>query len=178
MFYEIGTHRQHGLSPRSLQGFRFAEAHRLDLDGERARRQQPRAHSFFNGVAGDPPCVMFASGAHPHHGGKKDSQINAETTGEFVCSIVGHAQREAMNRTSIHLPYGEDEMPDAGLEGLPSTLVKPPCGSKARRFTWNASICRACRCRHLRRGTENWVIFGQVVGVHVDRRSSATAWST
>ena len=30
-----------------------------------------------------------------------------------------------MNQTSIHLPYGEDEMPKAGLEGEPSRLVKP-----------------------------------------------------
>lgn len=68
---------------------------------------------------------MFASGAHPNHGGRKDSQVNAETTGEFVCSIVSHAQREAMNQTSIHLPHGEDEMPCAGLQGEASKLVKP-----------------------------------------------------
>ena len=98
---------------------------------------------------------------------KKDSQLNAEQTGEFVCSIVGHDQREAMNQTSIHLPYGQDEMPNAGLEGEAAELVKPL-------RVKNAPVHLECiymqsvemPCWH--EGRENWVIFGEVVGIHVD----------
>ena len=39
-------------------------------------------YSFFNAVSEDPHFVMFASG------GRKDSQRNAEETGEFVCSLA------------------------------------------------------------------------------------------
>jgi flavin reductase (DIM6/NTAB) family NADH-FMN oxidoreductase RutF len=110
---------------------------------------------------------MFASGGRMDGKGKKDSQLNAEQTGEFVCSIVGYDQREAMNQTSIHLPYGEDEMPNAGLEGEASKLVKPL-------RVKNAPVHLECKymqsiqmpCWH--EGRENWVIFGEVVGIHVD----------
>ena len=72
-----------------------------------------------------------------------------------------------MNQTSIHLPYGEDEMPNAGLEGEASKLVKPL-------RVKNAPVHLECKymqsiqmpCWH--EGRENWVIFGEVVGIHVD----------
>jgi flavin reductase (DIM6/NTAB) family NADH-FMN oxidoreductase RutF len=110
---------------------------------------------------------MFASGGRFDGKGKKDSQINAETTGEFVCSIVGQKQRDAMNKTSIHLPYGENEMSNAGLEGEASKLVKPL-------RVKDAPVHLECKymqsvempCWH--EGRENWVIFGEVVGIHVD----------
>jgi flavin reductase (DIM6/NTAB) family NADH-FMN oxidoreductase RutF len=54
-------------------------------------------YSFFNAVSTDPHFVMFSSG------GRKDSQRNAEETGEFVCSLATFELREAMNRTSQHV---------------------------------------------------------------------------
>ena len=52
-------------------------------------------YSFFNAVSEDPHFVMFASG------GRKDSQRNAEETGEFVCSLATYELREAMSRTRL-----------------------------------------------------------------------------
>jgi flavin reductase (DIM6/NTAB) family NADH-FMN oxidoreductase RutF len=43
-------------------------------------------------VSEDPHFVMFASG------GRKDSQRNAEETGEFVCSFATYELREVMSR--------------------------------------------------------------------------------
>jgi flavin reductase (DIM6/NTAB) family NADH-FMN oxidoreductase RutF len=51
-------------------------------------------YSFFNAVADRPPMVMFAPS------GPKDSQANAEATGEFVASLVTWDLREQMNATS------------------------------------------------------------------------------
>ena len=51
-------------------------------------------YSFFNGVSDVPPFVMFSSS------GEKDSQRNAEVTGEFVCSLATYDLREHMNTTS------------------------------------------------------------------------------
>ena len=125
MFYKPGSHRENGfkrdpfkafVSPRPIGWISTINEH---------GQSNLAPYSFFNAVSADPPCVMFASGGRMDGKGKKDSQINAEETGEFVCSIVGHDQRKAMNQTSIHLPYGEDEMPNAGLEGEASKLVKP-----------------------------------------------------
>ena len=57
-------------------------------------------YSFFNAVSEDPHFVMFASG------GRKDSQRNAEETGEFVCSLATYDLREAMSRTSAAVGPG------------------------------------------------------------------------
>jgi flavin reductase (DIM6/NTAB) family NADH-FMN oxidoreductase RutF len=167
MFYKPGSHRENGfkrdpfkafVSPRPIGWISTINEH---------GQSNLAPYSFFNAVSADPPCVMFASGGRMDGKGKKDSQLNAEQTGEFVCSIVGYDQREAMNQTSIHLPYGEDEMPNAGLEGEASKLVKPL-------RVKNAPVHLECKymqsiqmpCWH--EGRENWVIFGEVVGIHVD----------
>ncbi len=82
-------------------------------------------YSFFNGVAGEPPMVMFATnGKQPH--GAKDSVANAEATGEFVCNMATWELREKMNQTSAPVPPETDEFGLAGLETEPSELVKPP----------------------------------------------------
>jgi len=167
MFYETGTHKQHGFRHNPFKAFISPRPIGWISTVSAQGTNNVAPYSFFNGVSSEPPCVMFASGAHPNHGGKKDSQINAETTGEFVCSIVSHAQREAMNHTSIHLPYGQDELPGAGLEGEPSTLVKP-LRVKGAPVHLECKYLQSLQMPSSRKGMENWVIFGQVIGFHVD----------
>ena len=74
-------------------------------------------YSFFNAVSEDPHYVMFASG------GRKDSQRNAEETGEFVCSLATYELREAMNRTSAAVGPDIDEMRLAGLTPAPPARI-------------------------------------------------------
>jgi flavin reductase (DIM6/NTAB) family NADH-FMN oxidoreductase RutF len=121
-------------------------------------------YSFFNGVASRPPVVMFASE------GRKDSLAFIEETGEFVCNLATWDLREAMNATSAPLPRGINEMAHAGLESAPSRLVKPPRVA--------ASPC-ALECKLLQvvsladidgREIDGHVVFGQVIGVHIDDR--------
>jgi flavin reductase (DIM6/NTAB) family NADH-FMN oxidoreductase RutF len=121
-------------------------------------------YSFFNGVNSRPNVVMFGSE------GFKDSAANIAETGEFVCNLATWDLREAMNLTSAPLPHGVNEMVRAGLAPAPSRLVKPPRVA--------ASPC-ALECRLLKivpldalDGTrlDCHVVFGQVVGVHIDDR--------
>ncbi len=77
-------------------------------------------YSFFNAVAANPPFVMFASG------GRKDSQCNAEHSGEFVHSLTTWETREGMNASSATVGPDVSEPELAGLEMAPSQLVKPP----------------------------------------------------
>src|SRR6478735_11632674 len=77
-------------------------------------------YSFFNLVSGTPPFVMFSSKP------RKDSQRNAEETGEFVCSLATYDLREAMSKTSAAVGPEVDEMRLAGLTPAPSRLVAPP----------------------------------------------------
>src|SRR5690348_823276 len=77
-------------------------------------------YSYFNGIASNPPMVMFSSE------GRKDSLTFISETGEFVCNLATWDLRDAMNATSATLPRGTNEMQAAGLDAAPSRLVKPP----------------------------------------------------
>lgn len=118
-------------------------------------------YSFFNAVSEDPHYVMFASG------GRKDSQRNAEETGEFVCSLATYDLREAMNRTSMPVEPDVDEMKLAGLTPAASRLVAPPRVAESP----VAFECRYWRTVDLpgkdgAAGTHA-IVLGQVIGVHV-----------
>jgi flavin reductase (DIM6/NTAB) family NADH-FMN oxidoreductase RutF len=121
-------------------------------------------YSYFNGVNSGANLVMFASE------GRKDSVNNIAETGEFVCNLATWDLREAMNATSAPLPHGVNEMSHAGLEAAPSRLVKPP--------RVKASPC-ALECKLIKivaletaagKPVDGHVVFGQVVGVHIDDR--------
>jgi flavin reductase (DIM6/NTAB) family NADH-FMN oxidoreductase RutF len=121
-------------------------------------------YSFFNAVSDAPPIVLFSSE------GPKDSLVFVEETKEFVCSLATYDLRAAMVETSAQFPRGVNEMERAGLPPAPSQLVRPPRVA--------ASPC-ALECRLLQiidlkdlRGeaTNRHVVFGQVVGIHIDDR--------
>jgi flavin reductase (DIM6/NTAB) family NADH-FMN oxidoreductase RutF len=121
-------------------------------------------YSYFNGINSRANLVMFASEGH------KDSVSFIEETGEFVCNLATWDLRDAMNATSAPFPRGINEMQRAGLEPAPSRLVKPPRVA--------ASPC-ALECKLVKivtletaAGTplDGHVVFGQVVGVHIDDR--------
>ena len=84
-------------------------------------------YSFFNGVAYNPPTVMFSSGhGQVEDDGMKDSLRNILETGEFVQNFSTWDTREAMNATSATTAKSVDELAEAGLTPIASTLVKPP----------------------------------------------------
>ena len=121
-------------------------------------------YSFFNGVSSRPAVVMFSSE------GRKDSLAFILETKEFVCNLATWDLREAMNKTSAPMARGVNEMEQAGLAAAPSRLVKPPRVA--------ASPC-ALECRLLQtvpisdiegRSLDCHVVFGQVIGVHIDDR--------
>ncbi|WP_417672335.1 flavin reductase family protein [Roseibium sp.] len=130
----------------------------LDKDG----KPNLAPYSFFNGIGDTPPIVMFSSNNF------KDSAANVEATGEFVCNMASYDLKDQMNISSAPLPHGESEFERAGLEMAPSKLVKAPRVAAA--YT-------ALECKHLQtvrmkdldgKDTESWVVFGQVVAVHID----------
>ena len=123
-------------------------------------------YSFFNSVSGDPPCVMFCANGSHREGGRKNSVVNAEATGEFVFNLCTYDLRERMVATAAHLPRSVDEMAAAGLAAAPSVKVRPPRV---------AASPIHLECRYLQTvqlptgpgGTENYTVFGRVVQVHI-----------
>lgn len=132
------------------------------LDAEGTPNLAP--YSFFNAVADRPPIVMFSSA------GMKDSASHALARREFVWNLVTWDLREQMNLSSAELARGESEFAFAGLEEAPSRLVAPPRVAASP----VALECVVTQSLELTdadgKPTDRHLVFGQVVGVHVDER--------
>jgi flavin reductase (DIM6/NTAB) family NADH-FMN oxidoreductase RutF len=120
--------------------------------------------SFFNGVAANPPTVLFTT-VNRRDGTRKDTVQNVEETGEFVINVVSYDQRLAMNATSEEIPYEESELERCGLTPLPSERVKPPRVAEAR-------VQMECALHQIVRVGEGPlaanVIIGRILLLHVD----------
>jgi flavin reductase (DIM6/NTAB) family NADH-FMN oxidoreductase RutF len=119
-------------------------------------------YSYFNAIADKPNQVYFASST------RKDSQRNAELSGEFVCSLASYALHQAMNQSSVEVGPDVSEPALIGLEMAPSLVVRPPRVATAPAalecVTLDTYVCK--RRDGSLHGYE--LVFGEVVAVHVD----------
>jgi flavin reductase (DIM6/NTAB) family NADH-FMN oxidoreductase RutF len=81
-------------------------------------------YSQFQMVNGACPYVMVGCNQYDT-GNRKDTVVNIEQTGEFVCNMVTYDLRMAMNASAAELPPEVDEFAVAGLSKAPSVRVKP-----------------------------------------------------
>jgi flavin reductase (DIM6/NTAB) family NADH-FMN oxidoreductase RutF len=119
-------------------------------------------YSFFNVVSGAPPFVMFASKP------RKDSQRNAEETGEFVYNMATYDLREAVNASSAEFGPAISEPERIGLEMVPCREVKSPRVSRSPvilecKYFKTVELVSSDGTR-----SASSVIIGEVVGVHID----------
>jgi flavin reductase (DIM6/NTAB) family NADH-FMN oxidoreductase RutF len=118
--------------------------------------------SYFNIACIEPPMLLFCPQRRPN-GTKKDTLLNVEATEEFVLHIVSEELAVPMNQTSGDYPHGTDEFEAAGLQAIPSNLVRPPRVA-------NAPIAFECRVEQIVQvggptGAE--VVIGRVLLVHL-----------
>jgi flavin reductase (DIM6/NTAB) family NADH-FMN oxidoreductase RutF len=123
--------------------------------------------SFFNLLSYDPPFVLFSAGTHEDDGGKKDSVVNIEQTGEFVYNMATWAQRDQMNRTAQLTGRGIDELAATGLEPLPSRLVRPP-RVKGSPVHFECRLHQIVKLPGRKPSSEHHVTIGRVLAVHID----------
>ena len=99
---------------------------------------------------------------------RKDSQRNAEETGEFVYNMATYDLREVVNASSTECGPAISEPERIGLEMAPCREVKPPRVARSP---------VALECKYFKTvelvssdGTRNAssVIIGEVVGIHID----------
>ena len=130
---------------------------------DRQGRVNLAPYSFFNAFCDAPPIVGFSST------GRKDSLRNAEETGEFVANLATRALAEAVNLSSAAVPPDVDEMAMVGLTAVPGRMVDVPRVGESPA----ALECKLLQVVHLAdlegRETTNYLVIGQVVGVHIDR---------
>jgi flavin reductase (DIM6/NTAB) family NADH-FMN oxidoreductase RutF len=123
-------------------------------------------YSQFQNVTFNPPIVMFSANQDTS-GQRKDSVQNAENTGEFVWNMATYDLRDAVNASAEELPHGVDEFERAGLEKLPSRIVKP-MRVKGSPIQFECVYLNTLRFPGVPpMGTAD-VVFGRVVAVHID----------
>ncbi len=71
-------------------------------------------YSQWQNMTFDPPMVMFAANRYPD-GRKKDTVVNAESTGWFVWNMATWELREAVNRSAQAFEPEIDEFIEAGI---------------------------------------------------------------
>ncbi len=119
-------------------------------------------YSFFNIVSTKPPFVLFSSS------GRKHSQRNAETSGEFVFNLATWDLRVEMNVTGSDHREEISEADIAGLEMVPSKTVKPPRVKRspiALECLYNQTV--ELVSSNGKKSASSLVI-GEVVRVHID----------
>lgn len=79
--------------------------------------------SYFQVVDHDPP--IFVVGFSARASRPKDTRRNLTETGECVINVVSESMIEAVNATSLDVPYGTSEWELSGLTAAPSTTVAP-----------------------------------------------------
>ncbi|MEM7696045.1 MAG: flavin reductase family protein [Pseudomonadota bacterium] len=127
-----------------------------------AGRPNLAPYSFFNALADHPHLVMFSSG------GAKDSQTNAEATGEFVSNLATLTLRDAMNATSVPLEHGQSEFEFAGLEMAPSLAVAPP-RVKASPIAMECKVVEVVALKGADGVRASYtMVIGEVVMIHID----------
>jgi flavin reductase (DIM6/NTAB) family NADH-FMN oxidoreductase RutF len=123
--------------------------------------------SFFNLLSYDPPFVMFSAGAHEETGGKKDTVLNVEATGEFVYNMATWDQKDQMNETALIVQHGVDEMKAAGLEPLPSRVVRPP-RVKGSPVQFECRLHQIVKLPGRIPAADHHLVIGRVLAVHID----------
>ncbi|KIC51145.1 flavin reductase family protein [Tateyamaria sp. ANG-S1] len=120
-------------------------------------------YSFFNATAYVPPQVMFAStSAKPDRDGTKDTVANIRDTGVFCVNIVEYAMKDVMNQTSGDWSADTDEFSLASVDKAECSEITCPRVAAAP-----ASLeCRMTQI-HKIEGEANYVVFGEVVGIHL-----------
>lgn len=120
-------------------------------------------YSFFTAFSYEPPIIGFAST------GAKNTLANVEASGEFCWNLVSRDLAEVMNATSAPVPPEVDEFALAGVAPARSRVVAVPHVAGSR----TVFECRLTQVVALRTAaggtTATRVVFGEVVGVHIDR---------
>jgi len=124
-------------------------------------------YSFFNGIAADPPMVMYATNGKQPMGNHKDSISNIRRNGEFVVNVVPFDAKDKMNETTAPLKPNESEIEVAKLEILKSKIVSP-ARLKISPIHMECKVYKIIDLPTLVSNKYNGMVLGTVVGIHIN----------
>lgn len=120
-------------------------------------------YSFFNAFAYTPPVIGFAST------GAKDTLRHARDTGEFVWNLATRPLAMQMNRTSATVGADISEFELAGLTPIAAARVAAPRVAESP-VAMECKVTQVVQLQnHLGGPIPSWVVFGEVVAVHIAR---------
>jgi flavin reductase (DIM6/NTAB) family NADH-FMN oxidoreductase RutF len=167
MFFRPGEHKDHGLPHNPFKSLVVPRpiGWITSLAGDGTLNLAP--FSYFNAVGDDPPIVLFAPSGRQRDDWIKDTLRNVEETGEFVTNMATWDLRDEMNRTSAMVGPEVDEAAEAGLEMIPSQMVKPPRVA-ASPVHMECKYLKTVEFPTNKPEARCYVCFGEVVGIHID----------
>tara|TARA_Y100001934_G_C12334819_1_gene767021 strand:- start:335 stop:991 length:657 start_codon:yes stop_codon:yes gene_type:complete len=124
-------------------------------------------YSFFNGIAADPPMVMYATNGKQPMGNHKDSISNIRRNGEFVVNVVPFDAKDKMNETTAPLQPNESEIEVAKLEILESKIVTP-ARLKISPIHMECKVYKIIDLPTLKSNEYNGMVLGSVIGIHIN----------
>ncbi len=120
-------------------------------------------YSCFNAFAYTPPIIGFGST------GAKDTLRNVQDTGEFVWNLATRALAAQMNQTAATVAPAISEFELAGLTPIAATRVAAPRVAESL-VAMECKVTQIVQLTdHLGGPMPNWVVFGEVVAVHIAR---------
>jgi flavin reductase (DIM6/NTAB) family NADH-FMN oxidoreductase RutF len=119
-------------------------------------------YSQFQNLGFDPHYVMFSANTFAE---RKDTVVNAETTGEFVWNMATYELREAVNKSAQDVPPDVDEFDLAGVTKAPSTRVKP-CRVAESPIQFECVYYQTLRLPG-EGSSRTDVVIGRVVAIHI-----------
>jgi flavin reductase (DIM6/NTAB) family NADH-FMN oxidoreductase RutF len=81
--------------------------------------------SFFNVMGENPPILVLGLESKRGSGALKDTTINIRDTGQFVVHLVDEDLAQSMNICAVDFPSDVNEAGQAGLQMVPSDVVRP-----------------------------------------------------
>ena len=121
-------------------------------------------YSFCAAVCSRPDIIAFSSE------GYKDSVRNVEATREFAWNFVSRELAETMNATAEPVDAEISEFQLAGIESSAGHAINVPHVT-ASPAVLECKLVDVISLKDLNGdSTDHWVVFGQVVGVHIRRK--------
>lgn len=121
-------------------------------------------YSFCSAVSSRPDIISFSSA------GYKDSVRNIEATREFAWNFVSRELVETMNATSEAVDAEVSEFQLAGIEPAAGRSIKAPHVA-ASPAVLECKLVDILALKDMNgESAGHWVVFGQVVGVHIRRK--------
>jgi flavin reductase (DIM6/NTAB) family NADH-FMN oxidoreductase RutF len=119
--------------------------------------------SFFNGICGNPPSLLFCP-LNQADGSEKDTLRNIRETQQFVVNIADESLAAEMNQSSGDYAFGVSEFQEVGLEEASCIKVKAPRVARSP-ASFECELIQAVQVGPGGQGSAH-VVIGKIVYAH------------